>query len=179
MANRSLSESSNFGADILPRWYPNVQGGGRRSSACVGLPPSPCWGKSPAAKTPDRRADRSVRRGKCRRSRRFDEGRSHSLRTLPCRPARQRRARVLGCPQPRRGSVDTARGELPTLALSLPGGWGVPNALVVAPGKRSPIQTRCWPVARCEASVYVREWPRRRLRLVRTQREQNPGVGRV
>jgi hypothetical protein len=26
--------------------------------------------------------------------------------------------------------------KLPTLALSLPGGWGVPNALVVAPGKR-------------------------------------------
>ena len=25
--------------------------------------------------------------------------------------------------------------KLPTLALSLPGGWGVPNALVVAPGK--------------------------------------------
>jgi hypothetical protein len=26
--------------------------------------------------------------------------------------------------------------RLPALALSLPGGWGVPNALVVAPGKR-------------------------------------------
>ena len=26
--------------------------------------------------------------------------------------------------------------KLPALALSLPGGWGVPNALVVAPGKR-------------------------------------------
>ena len=26
--------------------------------------------------------------------------------------------------------------KLPTLTLSLPGGWGVPNALVVAPGKR-------------------------------------------
>jgi Phosphodiester glycosidase len=26
--------------------------------------------------------------------------------------------------------------KLPTLALSVPGGWGVPNALVVAPGKR-------------------------------------------
>jgi uncharacterized protein YigE (DUF2233 family) len=26
--------------------------------------------------------------------------------------------------------------KLPGLALSLPGGWGVPNALVVAPGKR-------------------------------------------
>jgi exopolysaccharide biosynthesis protein len=26
--------------------------------------------------------------------------------------------------------------KLPTLALSLPGGWGVPNALVVAPGKK-------------------------------------------
>ena len=26
--------------------------------------------------------------------------------------------------------------KLPTLALSLPGGWGVPNALVVAPGKQ-------------------------------------------
>jgi Phosphodiester glycosidase len=26
--------------------------------------------------------------------------------------------------------------KLPTLALSLPGGWGVPNALVVAPGRR-------------------------------------------
>ena len=26
--------------------------------------------------------------------------------------------------------------RLPTLSLSLPGGWGVPNALVVAPGKR-------------------------------------------
>jgi hypothetical protein len=26
--------------------------------------------------------------------------------------------------------------KLPTLVLSLPGGWGVPNALVVAPGKR-------------------------------------------
>src|SRR4029434_8100503 len=34
--------------------------------------------------------------------------------THPCRPARQGRARVLGCPQPRRrGSVDTARGEAP------------------------------------------------------------------
>ena len=26
--------------------------------------------------------------------------------------------------------------KLPALTLSLPGGWGVPNALVVAPGKR-------------------------------------------
>src|SRR5205807_1576154 len=26
--------------------------------------------------------------------------------------------------------------KLPALALSLPGGWGVPNALVVTPGKR-------------------------------------------
>jgi uncharacterized protein YigE (DUF2233 family) len=26
--------------------------------------------------------------------------------------------------------------KLPALALSLPGGWGVPNALVAAPGKR-------------------------------------------
>jgi len=26
--------------------------------------------------------------------------------------------------------------KLPALALSLAGGWGVPNALVVAPGKR-------------------------------------------
>jgi hypothetical protein len=26
--------------------------------------------------------------------------------------------------------------KLPALTLSVPGGWGVPNALVVAPGKR-------------------------------------------
>ena len=34
----------------------------------------------------------------------------------------------------------TTRGQLvvklPALTLLLPGGWGVPNALVVAPGKR-------------------------------------------
>jgi phosphodiester glycosidase len=41
------------------------------------------------------------------------KGRSYGLRTVPCRSASQGRARVLGCPQPRRGSVDTTRGEAP------------------------------------------------------------------
>src|SRR5260370_14374689 len=34
MARRPLSESSNFGYDILPRWYPKVQG------HCMPEPPS-------------------------------------------------------------------------------------------------------------------------------------------
>ena len=52
-----------------------------------GHPPSPCRGKGPAAKTSDRRADRGLCRGTSRRSRRFDQGRSYRLRTLPRRPS--------------------------------------------------------------------------------------------
>ena len=52
-----------------------------------GHPPFRGGGKDPAAETPDRRADRGVRRRKYRRARRLDEGRSHCLRALPCRSA--------------------------------------------------------------------------------------------
>ena len=53
----------------------------------AGDPPSPGRGKGAAAKTSDRRADRGLCRRTCRRSRRFEQGRSYRLRTLPCRPS--------------------------------------------------------------------------------------------
>jgi hypothetical protein len=52
-----------------------------------GIPRLLVGGKVQQLKPPDRRADRGVRRGKHRRSRRLDESRSHGLRTLPCRSA--------------------------------------------------------------------------------------------
>src|SRR5690348_7422643 len=43
MAKRSLSESSNVGSDILPRWYRKVQGGDRGGAAVYDRPMHACF----------------------------------------------------------------------------------------------------------------------------------------
>jgi hypothetical protein len=89
-----------------------------------------------AAKTPDRRANRGVCRGSCRRL------------VVSTKAEATAFARFLADPPDKGGlgcwdalNLDGGPStqlvvKLPALALSLPGGWRVPNALVVAPGKR-------------------------------------------